>query len=272
MKEQPPEPQICQFCGQSIQPQGIVFQNTVYLWRSNTRCRCEKAASYWQEHDRKIAEEKARKEEEERRREMQRKIDRLLGKSGIKKRFQQRTFPNFRTDTPGRRHSYQIAKEYADNFAYHRARGDGLYIEGTNGTGKTHLAAAIALQLIGEGIPVICKTSSDLLMDIKKAFDRPEVRESEVLDVYKKVELLIIDDLGKEQCSDWSMSTLYSILNDRYEDMRPTIVTTNYNAESLIGALTPKGFDNTKIMAIISRLRETSTVMTMAWEDARGGM
>ena len=111
-----------------------------------------------------------------------------------------------------------------------------------------------------------------MLMDIKKAFDRPEVRESEVLDVYKKVELLIIDDLGKEQCSDWSMSTLYSILNDRYEDMRPTIVTTNYNAENLIGALTPKGFDNTKIMAIISRLRETSTVMTMAWEDARGGM
>lgn len=85
-----------------------------------------------------------------------------------------------------------------------------MYIEGTNGTGKTHLAAAIALQLIGEGIPVICKTSSDLLMDIKKAFDRPEVRESEVLDVYKKVELLIIDDLGKEQCSDW---------NGRYKGM-----------------------------------------------------
>lgn len=272
MKEHPPEPQICQFCGRPIQPQGIVFQNTVYLWRSNTRCKCEKAAAYWQEYERRRAEEKARREEEERRREMQRKIDRLLGKSGIKKRFQQRTFPNFRTDTPGRRHSYQIAKEYADNFAYHRARGDGLYIEGTNGTGKTHLAAAIALQLIGEGIPVICKTSSDLLMDIKKAFDRPEVRESEVLDVYKKAELLIIDDLGKEQCSDWSMSTLYSILNDRYEDMRPTIVTTNYNADSLIEALTPKGFDNTKIMAIISRLRETSTVMTMAWEDARGGM
>ena len=65
MKEQPPEPQICQFCGQPIQPQGIVFQNTVYLWRSNTRCKCDKAAAYWREHDRKIAEEKARKEEEE---------------------------------------------------------------------------------------------------------------------------------------------------------------------------------------------------------------
>ena len=66
------------------------------------------------------------------------------------------------------------------------------------------------------------------------------------------------------------MSTLYSILNDRYEDMKPTIVTTNYNTDALAAALTPKGFDDTKIVAIISRLREVSKVMTMAWEDIRG--
>jgi DNA replication protein DnaC len=202
----------------------------------------------------------------------QARINKLLGRSGIKKRFQQRTFPNFRCDTAGRKKNYDIAKEYADNFTYHRARGDGLYIEGTNGTGKTHLAAAIALQLISKGIPVICKTSSDLLLDIKRAFDHEYLKEHEVVDIYKKVELLIIDDLGKEQCSDWSISTLYSILNDRYEDMKPTIVTTNYNTDGLVQALTPKGFDNTKIIAIISRLRETSTVMTMAWEDIRGSI
>lgn len=109
-------------------------------------------------------------------------------------------------------------------------------------------------------------------MDIKKSFDSPEVNEAQILDIYKKVNLLIIDDLGKEQCSDWSMSTLYSILNDRYEDMKPTIVTTNYNADQLVNALTPKGYDNTKIIAIISRLRETSTVMTMAWADIRGSI
>lgn len=200
---------------------------------------------------------------------MQEKVNRLLGASGIKKRFQQRTFQNFRCDTPERKKNYAAAKEYADNFVYHKEKGDGLYIEGTNGTGKTHLAAAIALQLISEGIPVICKTSSDILGDIKKAFDRKFPPEYEVLDAYKKVDLLIIDDLGKEQCSDWSMSTLYSILNDRYEDMKPTIVTTNYNADGLVNALTPKGFDNTKIIAIISRLKETSTVMTMAWDDIR---
>lgn len=148
-------------------------------------------------------------------------------------------------------------------------RGNGLYIEGTNGTGKTHLAAAIALQLIGEGIPVVCKTSSDLLLDIKKSFDDGSNNEAQILGIYKNVDLLIIDDLGKEQCSDWSMSTLYSILNDRYEDMKPTIITTNYGADDLVRALTPRGYDNTKIVAIISRLRETSEVITMAWNDCR---
>lgn len=108
-----------------------------------------------------------------------------------------------------------------------------------------------------------------MLMDIKKSYDGDRVSEAEILDIYKTVDLLIIDDLGKEQCSDWSMSTLYSILNDRYEDMKPVIVTTNYGAEDLIRALTPRGFDNGKIVTIISRLRETSTAITMAWADCR---
>ena len=81
--------------------------------------------------------------------------------------------------------------------------------------------------------------------------------------------MLIIDDLGKEQCTDWSISTLYSIMNDRYENMLPTIITTNYNSEDLARALTPKGYDNYKAKAIISRLKEVSKVLTMAWEDAR---
>lgn len=271
IRKEPPEAGKCRYCGKTLEPQGIVFGGEVLMWQPFLpRCDCEQAQAYWREYDRKEAEKKAAEEEEKRRKAMQQRIERLLGRSGIKKRFQQRTFENFHCDTPGRKKNYGIAKEYADNFAYHRARGDGLYIEGTNGTGKTHLAAAIALQLIGEGIPVICKTSSDLLLDIKKSFDDSSVNEAQVLDVYKRVDLLIIDDLGKEQCSDWSMSTLYSILNDRYEDMKPTIVTTNYNADALVNALTPKGFDNTKIVAIISRLRETSTVMTMAWADIRG--
>jgi len=245
----------------------------VFIWHMMAeRCDCPEATAKWEAYDAEQEHIKREQELAEQRQRMQAKIDRLLGQSGIKKRFQRRTFENFTCDTPGRTKSYKVAKAYADNFAAHLQDGSGLYIEGTNGTGKTHLAAAIALQLMTqERIPVICKTSSDLLLDIKKTFDSGENSEAQVLNIYKSVDLLIIDDLGKEQCSDWSMSTLYSIMNDRYEDMKPTIITTNYNSDDLVRALTPKGFDNTKIIAIISRLREVSTVITMAWEDYRGG-
>lgn len=247
-----------------------MLMGTVLFWQPfPARCTCPSAVRYWRQKDKEAAEKKLRETREKEQKLRQDRIDYLIGSSGIKKRFLQRTFENFRRDTLGRDRAYQTAKSYADSFKEHLADGEGLYIEGTNGTGKTHLAAAVALQLLNESYPVICKTAGDLLLDIKSAYDNKEYTEREVLDVYKKVDLLIVDDLGKEQCSDWAISTLYAILNDRYEDMKPVIITTNYNADDLVKALTPKGYDSAKPRAIVSRLRESCRVITMAWEDIR---
>ena len=271
----PPPTETCKFCGAPLYYEGLVLplpgkRPEVSFWSpSPRRCTCDKAVAFWAKHD---AEEERRREAEEAAEEARRrkaKIERLLGKSGIKKRFRQRTFAHFKADTPERRRWLRVAKEYADHFAGKLATGDGLYIEGTNGTGKTHLAAAIALQLIDAGVPVVCKTAADLLSDVKKAFDDSTISEAAVLKAYKDADLLIIDDLGKEQVTDWSISTLYNILNDRYEDMKPTIITTNFGADDLIEAETPKGFDSSKARAIVSRLREVSTVLTMVGEDYR---
>ena len=267
-----PEPVECEFCGRKLYHEALVMGRTVLMFAPfPQRCTCEQAKAKWAEADAEEARQKAEAEKEAAQATRRSKIERLLGRSGIKKRFQQRTFANFIRDTPERRRCYDTAKTYADSFPQRAERGEGLYIEGTYGTGKTHLAAAIALQLIGCGVPVVCKTSGDLLADIKEAFDNSDATEYEILKAYKTVDLLIVDDLGKEQCTDWSVSTLYSILNDRYEDMKPTIITTNYNADELVRALTPKGGDGTKARAIISRLREVSTVITMAWPDYRTG-
>lgn len=267
-----PQPETCRFCGEKLYHKAFMMNGTIWSFApAPQRCTCDNARAYWERHDAEEARKKAEEAEAAAREKRRQKIERLLGKSGIKKRFQRRTFENFVQDTPERRRCYKIAKAYADRFPYFAERGEGLYIEGSNGTGKTHLAAAIALQLINEGVPVVCKTSSDLLADIKRGFDSGEATEYEILRAYKEADLLIVDDLGKEQCTDWSMSTLYSILNDRYEDMKPTIITTNYNTEDLMRAMTPRGYDDTKIRAIISRLREVSNVVTMAWADMRTG-
>lgn len=234
-----------------------------------TRCTCAKAQEYWERYDFEQKQKEVAEKEKERRRKYIDKIKNLLADSGMKERFKRRTFDAFICNTPKQQESYNIAKRYANEFDINRSKGRGLYFEGTNGTGKTHLAAAIALQLISNEIPVICRTSDDLLSDLKKSYDSKEIKEYEVLDAYKNVDLLIIDDLGKEQCTYWSISVLYSIINARYENMKPIIITTNYSADNLIRAMTPNGMDDTKIRAIVSRLLETSMVVTMAWEDIR---
>ena len=274
-KQPPPPPHKCKYCGKTLYYEAVCINGAVIAWINEfpQRCDCDKAKAYWEKYD---AEKKRKEEEQAKAEEAERKrkafisrINRILGESGIKKRFLTRTFENF-VVVPEKKRAFDTAKEYAENFEYNEKTGKGIYFEGTNGTGKTHLAVAIALELINKGIPVICKSSIDLLADIKRAYDDTNnVRENAVIDIYRKVDLLIIDDLGKEQCTPWTVSTLYAILDYRYEDMKPTIITTNYNEEMLIKRLTLQGGDNENIKAIVSRFRECNDVVTMAWEDYR---
>lgn len=271
----PPPPTKCKYCGKTLYYEAICFNGAVVCWFKEfpQRCDCEKAIAYWEKYDAKKkrkAEEEEKAEAEERQRKIfLSRIKRILGESGIKKRFLNRTFENYKV-TPENRKAYNAAKEYADNFEHNEKTGKGIYFEGTNGTGKTHLAVAISLQLINKGVPVICKSSIDLLADVKKAYDKAgDISENAVIDIYRKVDLLIIDDLGKEQCTPWTVSTLYAILDYRYKDMKPTIITTNYNEEMLIKRLTPQGGDSLNAEAIVSRFRECNDVVTMAWEDYR---
>ncbi len=145
----------------------------------------------------------------------------------------------------------------------------GLYIEGTFGTGKTHLAATIALYLIEQERRVIFKTADDLFKDIKETFDKDDGSEQKILARYKECDLLIIDDLGKEQATDWTTAQLYAILNDRYENQRPVIITTNFNEDGLIAMESPRNVGEHRIRAILSRLHETTTAMTMTGQDWR---
>lgn len=272
VKKIAPEPKRCKFCGTKLYHEGLVLNGEINYWSPvPRRCTCNQAQEYW---SKKEVEKKHKIEEELRqnkRAAMQDSIKKLIGDSGIKKRFLARTFENFIVNIENEK-AYKITQTYADQFEQFSKKGIGLYVEGTNGTGKTHLVAAIALKLLNRGVPVIFRTSIDLLADVKKAYiHNSQISEYRIMEIYKNVELLIIDDLGKEQSTEWSMSVLYAILNDRYERMKPTIITTNDNEEMLTNKLAPQG-DSTNIEAIISRLHETNLVITMAWGDYRNSV
>lgn len=264
-----PKPEKCKYCGKTLYYECVVLMGQAMIWNlEKPRCDCEKAVAFWKGWDAKQEKIKKEKELAEERELRKQKIESILGKSGIKKRYLSRTLESFKV-TAENSEAFKIAVDYIKQFDKYSAQGKGLYLEGTCGTGKTHLAVAIALKLISKGVPVICKTSIDILGDIKRCYERnSEVTEEEVLEAYKSVDLLIIDDLGKEQTTEWSVPVLYSILNERYEALLPTIITTNYNTSALAEKLSAKG-DTETAAAIISRFVESYKRVTMAWADYR---
>lgn len=264
----PPEPVLCEYCGAPRYTEGFRFAGRV-MWApyGPKRCECPGAvAAYEREKAEREALERAEKEKEEAEK-MRDRVKRIVGDSGMNARFLRRTFSSF-MPTADNQAALSACKQYADTFREKQPTNNpepgrnGLFITGPKGTGKTHLAAAIANQLMREGVPVICMTMIDLLERIKRTYEQSrqygsEVNEGEILRAYKTVPLLIIDDMGKEPATEWAVSKIYAIINARYEAYMPTIITTNYSDGELVRRLTPKDSgDDTTADATIDRLRE----------------
>ena len=264
----PPAPVPCEYCGKLRYTMGFVLFDRV-RWKPHgpERCDCPQAvAVYEKEKAARQAKEQEEREAEEAR-AMQERVRRIIGDSGMNNRFLRRTFETYQTARENQ-NVLRACKQYADTFRDKLPKNNpdpgrnGLFITGPKGTGKTHLAAAIANQLMQEGMPVVCMTMIDLLDRIKRTYEQNrqhggEVNEGSILNTYKTVPLLIIDDMGKEPATEWAVSKIYAIINARYEAYMPTVITTNYTDSELMRRLTPKdSADETTADATIDRLRE----------------
>ena len=270
-----PEPVKCPYCGKDQYYAGYYHGNGRVQWYTNTNespvpCKCEGM----QHHLQKVADaEKQKREEqirEQRERELARRIEMNIQNSGMPNRFKHRTFETFIRNSDNDK-PFRIAKAYADKFEELKTRSkNGLAFIGKVGTGKTHLAAAIANQILETGPTVICMTAIDMLSKIRATYKTETGSDTEVIQQFKDADLLIIDDLGKEKSSEWSLQTIYAIVNSRYENEMPTIITTNYSMTELIERMTPAGSDDTiTAHATIDRLCETCFEVNLTGESWR---
>jgi DNA replication protein DnaC len=118
-----------------------------------------------------------------------------------------------------------------------------LLITGKTGCGKTHLSIALLYELIKNdrdaGRTIKFVPAIELLLEIRRSFNDNLITEFEIVKRYTGYDLLILDDLGAEKISDWTISTLYLILNNRYNNLKPIIITSNLSIteiEQQIGA------------------------------------
>lgn len=159
------------------------------------------------------------------------KAIRIWERTNIGDYFKQCTFDTY--DDHDERFAYKrvcerYAKEFIDN-----NEGEGFVLYGTLGVGKTHLVTAVGNYLVYEqGISCYFAPVSTLMRDIQKRFNKKNADEKDDPErLCKTVDLLILDDLGREKTSEWSQQILFDIIDARYRAKKPILITTNLNPE-----------------------------------------
>ena len=155
---------------------------------------------------------------------------RMLARARIPARYAKCGFSTFVTyDNEKLERAFRKAREFAGAFP---VVDKGLLFIGPCGVGKTHLAVSVLREALAKGMRGVYYDTRSLLSAIRSTYN-PVTRASEadVLGEVMRAELLVLDDLGAERLTDWVEETMHLIVNTRYNEQRPTVFTTNYEAK-----------------------------------------
>jgi len=113
--------------------------------------------------------------------------------------------------------------------------GEGAWLMGDVGTGKTSLAMLLSKAALEAGRSVAIYSMPRLLARIRRTYDTEAGEEGYLsfFDRLSSVDLLHLDDLGAEKRTDWVLEQLYAIVDRRYEEQRSMVVTTNLDVPAL---------------------------------------
>jgi len=250
----------CEFCDKELEQIGTYLDNSRFFatWITKgeyERCTCKKSIEYWVKFDKDKLEAEIKEKKVAAEKEYRERLERLMKYSNLGSRFATRTFDTYKI-TNENKQAFTDCKDYAVNFKSLK-KGAGLLLGGNYGAGKTHLAAAIACELMKQGLQPIFGTLITLLGKVKASYNDNYAKENEdtIINRYINCDLLIVDDLGKEKPTEWLLEKLYYIINCRYENEMPIVITSNFSDATLIDRLTVNGNSGTA-EAIVSRLFE----------------
>lgn len=239
--------EMCRQHGQYISKGYTIGKTT--RWLSCPECSKLSAAAELAEQERKEAEE------------AQKRMEARLTQSGIPARYRSKDFASYVTDSQDKEKALSTAMEFAHNFDEHYRKGTVVVFSGMPGTGKSHLAIAIAQAIMGKHT-ALYTSAIDAVRMIRNTWRRDSDKtETQVLDALTTVHLLILDEVGVQYGTEAEQVSLFDIIDKRYRDMMPTILLTNQGKAGLKTFLGDRSFD---------RLREGGIWVPFDWASQRG--
>lgn len=227
----------CPYCGATLKARTLsLFGKQVFGGYEGCQCPGARAER----------ESRERAERAEAQREAERKRAKAIRKAGIQPRYEAQGHP--------------LAQGCAEDML----KGRNVFISGEVGTHKTTLASATARILVERGEDVRMTAMWKVLDEIKAGFDGG----TNPLPGYQRVRYLFLDDLGKENPTEYALERMFALIDERNANMLPTCVTTQYEPSRLIARLAKHG-DRDTAVAIVSRLRQDCRAVRLTGPDGR---
>lgn len=181
---------------------------------------------------------------------------------GIPPRFRDCTLESFQASSAAQSKVKEWAEDYLAGIAADRNSGKSAILLGRPGTGKTHIACALAIGAADLGLSSRYASVMRAIRRIKESWrDKAEETEKQVIEDYGNCGLLVLDEIGVQTGSQFEGNILFDILNQRYEHRKPTVLVSNLTiaeVKTIIGE------------RILDRLREDGgTMHAFDWESHR---
>lgn len=209
----------------------------------------------------KFREESVRESFEKRKQEQ---ISNLLQK--VSPRYHDKVFSDFHVDCPEQSVVKKVAQRFVETFHERSKDGTCLIFSGNPGTGKTFLSLIMYQLLAKAGYLVSYEPSLQFLRILKEANFNSHNAYHSLLDSYKRIPLLIIDEVtegygGKDgQLAEWEKQMLFALVDVRYHHKLCTLILSNRHKQGLTNRLGDRTID---------RLNEKSIFLTFNWKSYR---